>query len=190
MELMASMLRDGKVNPSGYQVLLEKGKDLGFDKDKVDSLINEKESYSKNNTSQSFKSESFPDTDTKNQAKSNYNIDIKAEELSVSDIEKEKIYKKIDAVKFDQKNIDILIDQMDELLFAFKSVKDYDLQVAIRTKAKSGIFRLEMLNSHQWAKHYKKAFKNPLISDLINVLIGFIIIGAAIAAAYLLYGYL
>lgn len=38
-ELIAAMAKEGSVSASGYEILLEKGKDLGFDKNTVDLLI-------------------------------------------------------------------------------------------------------------------------------------------------------
>jgi len=38
-ELIAEMAKNGKVSSSGYEILLEKGKDLGFEKYTVDLLI-------------------------------------------------------------------------------------------------------------------------------------------------------
>lgn len=38
-ELVVEMAKDGEISPSEYAILLEKGKDLGFDKSTVDLLI-------------------------------------------------------------------------------------------------------------------------------------------------------
>ena len=38
-ELITEMTKDGEISSSGYEILLEKGKDLGFDKNTVDLLI-------------------------------------------------------------------------------------------------------------------------------------------------------
>ncbi|OFX24701.1 MAG: hypothetical protein A2033_09765 [Bacteroidetes bacterium GWA2_31_9] len=38
-ELITEMAKDGEVSSSAYEILLEKGKDLGFDKNTVDLLI-------------------------------------------------------------------------------------------------------------------------------------------------------
>ncbi|MEI6697250.1 MAG: hypothetical protein WCO13_14445 [Bacteroidota bacterium] len=45
-ELIAEMAKDGDVSSSGYEILLEKGKDLGFDKNTVDLLIKLELAYS------------------------------------------------------------------------------------------------------------------------------------------------
>jgi hypothetical protein len=38
-ELIAELAKNGDISSSGYEILLEKGKDLGFDKNTVDLLI-------------------------------------------------------------------------------------------------------------------------------------------------------
>lgn len=38
-ELITELAKDGEISSSGYKILLEKGKDLGFDKNTVDLLI-------------------------------------------------------------------------------------------------------------------------------------------------------
>lgn len=38
-ELISSMTKDGEISPSEYEILIEKGRDLGFDKETVDLLI-------------------------------------------------------------------------------------------------------------------------------------------------------
>jgi hypothetical protein len=38
-ELIAELAKNGEISSSGYEILLEKGKDLGFDKNTVDLLI-------------------------------------------------------------------------------------------------------------------------------------------------------
>ncbi len=60
-ELIANMSEDGEITSSEYEILLEKGKDLGFDKKTVDLLIEmELSEFSENsysNDSESEKSE-------------------------------------------------------------------------------------------------------------------------------------
>lgn len=38
-ELISSMAKDGEVSPSEYELLIEKGNDLGFDRETIDLLI-------------------------------------------------------------------------------------------------------------------------------------------------------
>lgn len=57
-ELIANMAEDGEISSSEYEILLEKGKDLGFDKKTVDLLIEmELSDFSENNYSNDSESE-------------------------------------------------------------------------------------------------------------------------------------
>jgi len=57
-ELIANMAEDGEITSSEYEILLEKGKDLGFDKKTVDLLIEmELSEFSENSYSNDSESE-------------------------------------------------------------------------------------------------------------------------------------
>lgn len=57
-ELIANMAEDGEITSSEYEILLEKGKDLGFDKKTVDLLIEmELSEFSENSYSDKSESE-------------------------------------------------------------------------------------------------------------------------------------
>lgn len=57
-ELIANMAEDGEITSSEYEILLEKGKDLGFDKKTVDLLIEmELSDFSENSYSDNSESE-------------------------------------------------------------------------------------------------------------------------------------
>jgi|GEM_PF-755981 len=84
-ELIASLVRMGKINPPEYKVLLEKGKELGFGKETVDLLITfeveqafGEESFAhENNKAENVKT--YSNQDTKNldysDNKSTFNIE-------------------------------------------------------------------------------------------------------------------
>ena len=57
-ELIANMAEDGEITSSEYEILLEKGKDLGFDNKTIDLLIEmELSDYSENSYSNNSESE-------------------------------------------------------------------------------------------------------------------------------------
>lgn len=62
-ELISAMVKDGEISPSEYSILLEKGKELGFDEKTVDLLIkfelsdSSKNHYNENEESSSIENE-------------------------------------------------------------------------------------------------------------------------------------
>ena len=62
-ELITEMTKDGEINPSEYTIILEKGKDLGFDKNSIDLLIKlelaefSDNAYTDNNDSETYENE-------------------------------------------------------------------------------------------------------------------------------------